>query len=130
MKNIFLLFTISLFYTVSLGQEKEETFKRLTYNDIYLLGQNQSKLYTDSNAEYFHTSIRPYRNENLLKVINPEHVKSAYQNLPDGTKFQRKLFHEDLIQYRSEKEEFDIRINSTLPKLLNLISTSHQTTIY
>ncbi len=111
MKNIFLLFAISLFYTVSLGQEKEETFKRLTYNDAYLLGQNQSKLYTDSNTEYFHTSIRPYRNENLLKVIDPQRVKSEYQNLPDGTKFQRKLFYEDLIQYRSEKEEFDIRIN-------------------
>lgn len=111
MKKIFLLFVVTLSCSILLAQDKEETFRRLTYNDAYLLGQNQSKLYTDSNAEYFHTSIRPYRNATLLKVIDPEDVANAYQNLPSRSKFQRKLFHQDLIQYRSEEEEFDIRIN-------------------
>lgn len=111
MKKLIILSLAVLSLSGLRAQETELSFERQTYNDAYLLGQNQSKLYTDSNAAYFHTSIRPYRNHNLLKVINPEDVRNAYMNLPDGTKFQRKLFHEDLIQYRSEEEEFDIRIN-------------------
>jgi len=111
MKKLVLFITTFCLSATAFSQEDNEVFRRLTYNDIYLLQQNQSKLYTDSNAEYFHTSIRPYRNNNLLRVVNPEEVENSYNDLSRRTKLQRKLFHEDLIQYRSEKEEFDIRIN-------------------
>lgn len=111
MKKLVLIITTICLYSTLFSQEQEDIFRRLTYNDAYLLSQNQSSLYTDTNAAYFHTSIKPYRNQDLLKFINPEDVANAYNNLPRRSKFQRKFFHEDLIQYRSEKEEFDIRIN-------------------
>lgn len=111
MKKLVLFITTFCLSATAFSQEDNEVFRRLTYNDIYLLQQNQSKLYTDSNAEYFHTSIRPYRNNDLLRVVNPDDVENSYNDLSRRTKLQRKLFHEDLIQYRSEKEEFDIRIN-------------------
>ena len=114
MKKIILSITVLMSYTVLFAQETEEEFRRLTYNEAYLLNQNESRFYTDSNAEFFHTSIRPYRNHQLLKLVDPEEVKNRYNNLPSNNRFQRKLFHEDLIQYRSEAEEFDIRINPLL----------------
>ncbi|MGB1294384.1 MAG: hypothetical protein ACPG6V_02810 [Flavobacteriales bacterium] len=96
---------------IQIGFSQISDYERTTFNEAYLLGQNESKLYSDTNAEYIHTSIKPYRPATLIKYISPAEVEYSYKDLPDRSWLARKLFHQDLIRYHSEEEQFDIRIN-------------------
>lgn len=112
MKYLFTYLILTLSSLTLIGQEK--TLVRYTYNDAYLLAQNESKLYSDTNTEFIHTSIRPYRAPMLLKFIDPTEVENSYKNIRGNSYIKRKLFHEDFIRYHSDEDEFDIRINPLL----------------
>ncbi|MGB0999098.1 MAG: hypothetical protein ACPGVE_02050 [Flavobacteriales bacterium] len=84
--------------------------QRLTYNPQFLLAQ-EAQLYSMDSNQVFHTSIRPYRPIDLVEFIDPKHLSDSYKAMPLRSKFQRRFFHEDVIQYVNVAQGFDIRIN-------------------
>ncbi len=97
-----------LIFGIVSAQDTNQT-KFANFNPAFLLRFDEGR--TIQNSGVFHTSIRPFRSNELIQYIDPDSVMKNYEDISDLKYFNRKLLLDHLFIYQPRHRDFQIVMN-------------------